>query len=82
MLSLLWMLLIGLAAGWIASKVMKAERPGVIGMMIVGVLGSFIGGALFWLIGLKAIGVVGQLVTSTVGAIVCIGLIRKFGPRF
>ncbi len=82
MLSLLWMLFVGLAAGWIASKVMKAERPGVIGMMVVGVLGSFIGGALFWLIGLEATNTAGKLVTSTVGAIVCIGLIRKFGPRF
>lgn len=82
MFSLIWMLLIGLAAGWIATQVMGAGKPGVLGMMLVGVIGSFIGPFLIRLVGFKTVGFPGSLIAAVVGAIVCIAAIRYFGPKF
>ena len=73
---LIWFLLIGLAAGWIASMVMKSGRGGVLQYMVIGVIGALLGGWLFDLLGLGASGLLGSLIVATVGAIVLIALLR------
>ena len=73
---LLWFLLIGLAAGWLAGQIMKGGGYGLVGDLIVGVIGALLGGFLFRLVGLAAYGLLGSLVTATVGAIVLIALLR------
>ena len=73
---LLWFLLIGLCAGWLAGHIMGGGGYGLIGDIIVGVIGSFIGGFLFGLLGLTAYGSLGELVMAVVGAIVLIALLR------
>lgn len=45
--SLLWFLLIGAAAGWLAGKVVRGRGLGFLGNMAVGVLGAVVGGAVF-----------------------------------
>jgi uncharacterized membrane protein YeaQ/YmgE (transglycosylase-associated protein family) len=78
----LWFLLIGLAAGWLASQIMKAGSSGLVGNLLMGVIGSFLGGFLFRLIGLAATGLIGNLITATVGAIVLIAGLRAINrPR-
>ena len=72
----LWFLLIGLAAGWLAGRIMKGGGFGVVGDLIVGVIGALLGGFLFRLLGISAGGLLGSLVTATVGAIVLILLLR------
>lgn len=69
-------LLIGVAAGWLAGRVMKGGGFGLFGDMIVGVIGSFLGGWLFGLLGISAGGLLGLLVTAFVGAVVLLYLIR------
>jgi uncharacterized membrane protein YeaQ/YmgE (transglycosylase-associated protein family) len=73
---LIWFLLIGLAAGWIASMVMKSGRGGVLQYMVIGVIGALLGGWLFSLLGISAGGLIGSLIVATVGAIVLIALLR------
>lgn len=82
MFSLIWNLLIGLAAGWIASRIMQAGNAGWLSMMVVGVIGSFVGPALLRLIGFSSVGFPATLISATVGAIVCIAALRYFGPKF
>jgi uncharacterized membrane protein YeaQ/YmgE (transglycosylase-associated protein family) len=74
--SLIWFLLIGLIAGWLAGQVMKGGGFGIIGDMIVGVIGAFIGGWLFGLMGISAGGLIGSLITAFVGAVILILLLR------
>ena len=74
--NLLWFLLIGVAAGWLASQIMKGGGSGLITDLIMGVIGSILGGFLFGLLGLSADGALGSLVTATVGAIVLIAGLR------
>ena len=74
--SLIWFLLIGLIAGWLAGQVMKGGGFGIIGDMIVGVIGAFIGGWVFGLLGISAGGLIGSLITAFVGAVILILLLR------
>ncbi|MBM3953007.1 MAG: GlsB/YeaQ/YmgE family stress response membrane protein [Planctomycetes bacterium] len=75
-MNLLWFLLIGLAAGWLASQIMKGGGSGLVTDLIMGVIGSILGGFLFGLLGLSADGALGSFVTATVGAIVLIEGLR------
>ena len=49
--------------------------------LVIGVVGAFIGGFLGNLVGLAATGIIGSLILSTIGAVVLIWLIGKFGPQ-
>ena len=73
---LLWFLLIGIAAGWLAGQLMKGGGFGLLGDLVVGVIGAFIGGWLFGVLGIGAGGLIGSLITATVGAVVLLFLIR------
>lgn len=73
--SLLWFLLIGLIAGWLAGQIMKGRGFGLLGNLIVGMLGALLGGFFFRLLGLPTYGLLGSLVTAVVGAIVLLFLI-------
>ncbi|PYQ26908.1 MAG: GlsB/YeaQ/YmgE family stress response membrane protein [Acidobacteria bacterium] len=74
--SLIWFLLIGLIAGWLAGQVMKGGGYGIIGDMIVGVIGALIGGWLFGQLGIAAGGLLGSIITAFVGAVILIFLLR------
>lgn len=76
------MLLIGLAAGYLASRFMGAENASVLPMLVVGVVGSFVGPIVIRLLGFKTLGFPGSLIAATVGAALCIAAIRYFGPKF
>jgi len=74
--SLILFLLIGLVAGWLAGQVLKGRGFGLIGDLIVGVIGAFLGGWLFTVLGISIGGILGSLVTAFVGAVVFLYLIR------
>ena len=78
---LLYTLLVGAVAGWLAGLAVKGGGLGIIGNIIVGIVGAFIGS---WLLG--ALGVsfgkttVGQILTAAVGGAVLlfiVGLVRR-----
>jgi uncharacterized membrane protein YeaQ/YmgE (transglycosylase-associated protein family) len=73
---LIWFLLIGLIAGWLAGKVVRGGGYGVIGDMVVGVIGALIGGWLFGQLGIAAGGLLGAIITAFVGAVILILLLR------
>ena len=78
---IVYLLLIGLCAGWLAGQITKGGSFGLLNNLIVGVIGAILGGWLFWLLGLKAYGLVGQLVTATVGALVLLFLLKKLAKK-
>lgn len=76
-------LLMGLIAGFIARAVMPGPDPmGWVGTMILGVIGSFIGGTLAALIfgGTLALSAAG-LIGSIIGAIVALWIWRMMSTR-
>ena len=54
---------------------MKGRGFGLLGNMVVGIVGAFLGGFLFGILGLASYGLIGSLVTATVGAVVLLFLI-------
>jgi uncharacterized membrane protein YeaQ/YmgE (transglycosylase-associated protein family) len=77
MMDLVWVVLLGIVAGWLAGLIAKGRGFGWLGDLIVGILGSLLGSFIFGLIGLAAYGLLGRLVVSVVGAIVLLWLIRR-----
>ena len=77
-MSIIYFLLVGLIAGWLAGQIMKGSGYGVIGDIVIGIIGSVIGGWLFGALGLGAYGLIGSLCMALVGAIVLIFIIRLF----
>ena len=73
---LIWVVLIGILAGWIAGQITKGRGFGPVGDLIVGILGSLLGNFLFGVLGIVAYGLVGRLVMAVIGAIVLLWLIR------
>jgi uncharacterized membrane protein YeaQ/YmgE (transglycosylase-associated protein family) len=61
---IVWFLIIGIVAGWLAGKIMRGGGFGLIGDLVVGVIGAVLGGFLFGLLGLSANGLIGSLVTQ------------------
>jgi uncharacterized membrane protein YeaQ/YmgE (transglycosylase-associated protein family) len=80
-MDIIWFLILGVAAGWLANTIMKGGGSGLVGDLIVGVIGSILGGFLFSLIGLAATGLIGSLVTATVGAVALIAGLRAINSR-
>ncbi len=74
---LLWFILIGIAAGWLAGKIMKGKGLGLVGDLVVGIIGALIGGFLFRLLGIYPDGgLIASLVVAVVGALVLLYLLR------
>lgn len=79
--SLIITLFIGAVAGWLAGTLMKGRGFGLVGNIIVGILGAFLGSFTFNALGISiAAGILGSIITATVGAVILlflIGLIKK-----
>ena len=79
-MNILYLLLVGLVAGFLADKVVK-NSFGMIGDMVVGVIGSFLGGWLFSLLNLSVSGLFGQIFAAFVGAVVLLLIINWITGR-
>lgn len=69
-------LLIGLVAGWLAGVITSSRQLGLLGDMVVGVVGAFLGAYLLRVLGVATWGLLGQILTATLGAVVLLVLIR------
>ncbi len=74
---LLWWIIVGLIAGFLAGKVMKGGGYGVVVDIILGMLGAILGG---WIFGLLGIGIggglIGSILVAFVGAVILIWITR------
>ena len=71
-----WIVL-GLLAGAIAGRLVQGRGYGCLGNIVVGLIGSLVGGFLFSRLDVAAgVGFWGSLVTATVGAIVFLAVLN------
>jgi uncharacterized membrane protein YeaQ/YmgE (transglycosylase-associated protein family) len=81
-MGLLWFVIIGAIAGWLAGQFMKGSGFGLLGDIIVGVIGAFLGGYLFRVLGLHiGGGLIGSLIVAFIGAVVLLFIVRLFTSR-
>lgn len=77
-MSLLAWIIVGLVAGLLASLVAGGSGYGIIGDIIVGILGAFVGGWLFGKLGVSSPfgGMAGTIFIAFVGAVVLLVVLR------
>lgn len=81
--SLLWWLIVGLIAGFLASVVMRGGGYGILGDILAGIVGSFIGGWLFGLLGVSlGGGILGSIIVAFIGACILIAILRMFSRSY
>lgn len=80
-MGLLYALLVGALAGWIAGKLMKGGGFGLLVNMILGIIGGIVGNWAFGALGVSVSdGFLGDLITGAIGAIIVLfvaGLFKK-----
>ena len=75
--SLLVILFVGLIAGWLAGQIVRGTGFGVVGDLVVGIIGAFIGDWLLPRLGLHlGVGIVAAIVDATIGAILLLLVVR------
>jgi uncharacterized membrane protein YeaQ/YmgE (transglycosylase-associated protein family) len=72
---------IGILAGFVAGHIWKGSGFGLVGDLIVGVVGSFIGVWVFGLLHISSAGIVGLLIAAIVGALILLYIIRLIKRR-
>ncbi len=71
-------LLIGLIAGWLAGKIARGRGFGCITDIILGLVGSFLGGWVFTKLGLFGGGFLYSLAAATLGAVILVSIVHLF----
>jgi uncharacterized membrane protein YeaQ/YmgE (transglycosylase-associated protein family) len=81
-MGLLWFLIVGAIAGWLAGQFMKGGGFGLVGDIIVGIVGALIGGWLFGKFGVSlGGGLLGSIIVAFIGAVILLFLIRLVKRR-
>jgi uncharacterized membrane protein YeaQ/YmgE (transglycosylase-associated protein family) len=76
-MSLLYFLVVGLIAGWLAGQVMRGGGYGILVDIVLGILGGIVGGWLFGVLGIwPGGGLLGAIVVAFVGAVILVWITR------
>jgi len=75
--SLLVILFVGLVAGWLAGQIVRGTGFGLLGDLVIGILGAFVGSWLLPQLGIHlGTGVISAIINATVGAVLLLLLVR------
>jgi len=78
MLWLLWVIIVGLIAGWAAGRIMGTGGYGPIIDILLGIAGGIVGGFMIQLVGLRSSGgLISQIIVATLGAVFLLWISRK-----
>jgi uncharacterized membrane protein YeaQ/YmgE (transglycosylase-associated protein family) len=76
---LLWILFIGLIAGYVAGVLVRGGGFGIIVNIVVGIIGAFLGTWIFSAMGITiGSGIFGALIVATLGAVVFVAVLSLF----
>lgn len=70
-------LLVGLVAGWLAGVIWKGGGFGLLWNLVIGIVGSFIGGFIFQLLGIHGYNILGSIIAALIGALILLFIISK-----
>lgn len=84
--ALIWYLIVGAIAGWLAGVIVKGYGFGLVGNIVIGIIGGLLGG---WLLGpvLKTgtpetgSGTLNYILTALIGAVVLLFIVSLFNRR-
>jgi uncharacterized membrane protein YeaQ/YmgE (transglycosylase-associated protein family) len=76
--SIIGWIIIGLIAGWLAGKIARGEGYGCITDIILGLVGSLLGGWIFVKLGIFGGGFLYSLAAATLGAVILVSIVHLF----
>lgn len=74
------LLVVGAVAGWLAGLILQRRGFGLVGNLIIGVIGSFLGRFVVGLLGFGVRSTLAGLITAVIGALLLVWLL-SFVPR-
>ena len=75
--SLLLILFVGLVAGWLAGQIVRGTGFGLLGDLVIGILGAFVGSWLLPQLGIHlGTGLISAIINATIGAVLLLLLVR------
>lgn len=80
-LSIILFLVFGAVRGWLAGLLVKGGGFGLIGNIIIGIIGGFIGGWLMSLAHIQKAGLLWELIVAVIGAAVLLFVISLFKKK-
>jgi uncharacterized membrane protein YeaQ/YmgE (transglycosylase-associated protein family) len=76
-MGLIYWILVGLVAGWLAGQVMKGGGYGAVVDIILGILGGIVGGWVFGMLGVwPGGGIIGSIIVAFIGAVILVWISR------
>jgi uncharacterized membrane protein YeaQ/YmgE (transglycosylase-associated protein family) len=79
---ILYIILVGLVAGWATGKIMKGSGYGVLTDILLGIAGAIIGSRLLGLFGIYSSGgIIPNILIAIVGAVILVALVRMLRRR-
>jgi len=72
-------LLLGLIAGWLAGQIRRGRGFGCITDILLGLIGSYLGGWIFMKLGIFGGGFLYSLAAATLGAVILVSIAHLFG---
>jgi uncharacterized membrane protein YeaQ/YmgE (transglycosylase-associated protein family) len=76
-MGVVYWIVVGLVAGWLAGQVMKGGGYGMVADIVLGILGGIVGGWIFGMLGFGAgSGLIGSIIVAFVGAVVLVAITR------
>jgi uncharacterized membrane protein YeaQ/YmgE (transglycosylase-associated protein family) len=74
---LLWIIVVGLVAGWATGKIMKGSGYGVLTDILLGIVGAIVGSRLLGLLGIYSSGgLIPSILVAIFGAVVIVALVH------
>ena len=77
MLHLVLVIIIGTFSGWLAGQIWKGKGFGLFKDLVIGILGSWVGGFVFGILGFGSMSIIGDIIASVVGALLLLWIMRK-----
>jgi uncharacterized membrane protein YeaQ/YmgE (transglycosylase-associated protein family) len=71
-------LLLGLVAGWLAGKIARGRGFGCLADIVLGLIGSYVGGWVFTKLGIFGGGFLYSLAAATLGAVILVSIAHLF----
>lgn len=78
---MIWHLILGGIAGFLAGKILRGDGYGIIVDIILGLIGGWLGGWLGGKLNIHLGGSIGYLITAVIGAIILVWLVRLIKGR-
>lgn len=75
------LLVVGALAGWLAGLILRRRGFGLVGNLIIGVLGSFLGRFVLSVLGFSANNTLGSIITAVLGALILLWLLSHIPGR-